>query len=212
MDARGDRGPVYRQSGLLGVSGISSDMRTLRALDRPEGGGGNRAVRLSHRARDRLPGRGAGRTRRAVFTAGIGENDPATRADVMDGCAWLGLEPDAARNEAGAGRISAERSRGLRLGSSDRRGADDRTAHDGRAEQSRNRTRRMIAPTAAVLAVRRLWRVVRHSPWRVMGVASSKPDTGLVAIGFGRTHVVSAFARYPSGDGLLVAAATDGPP
>ena len=42
-----------------------------------------------------------------VFTAGIGENDPATRAEVVAGCGWLGLQLDAAANAAGEGRISA---------------------------------------------------------------------------------------------------------
>ena len=43
-----------------------------------------------------------------VFTAGIGEHDPATRAEVAAGCGWLGLTLDAARNARGGGRISAD--------------------------------------------------------------------------------------------------------
>jgi acetate kinase len=42
-----------------------------------------------------------------VFTAGIGERDPATRAEVASGCGWLGLKLDSARNALGGGRISA---------------------------------------------------------------------------------------------------------
>jgi acetate kinase len=42
-----------------------------------------------------------------VFTAGIGEHDPATRAEVAAGCRWLGLKLDTARNRLGGGRISA---------------------------------------------------------------------------------------------------------
>ena len=53
-----------------------------------------------------------------VFTAGIGENDAATRAEVAAGCGWLGLELDAARNTAGDGRISAALARRSRPGSS----------------------------------------------------------------------------------------------
>ncbi len=45
------------------------------------------------------------------FTAGIGEHDAATRANVMKGCAWLGVAGDAARNAAGTGRISADGSK-----------------------------------------------------------------------------------------------------
>jgi acetate kinase len=47
-----------------------------------------------------------------VFTAGVGENDPATRAEIAEGCAWLGLALDEARNRRGGeGRIDAEGSR-----------------------------------------------------------------------------------------------------
>src|SRR5688572_32915746 len=42
-----------------------------------------------------------------VFTAGIGENDTATRAEVMAGLAWAGLALDEAANRAGGPRISA---------------------------------------------------------------------------------------------------------
>jgi acetate kinase len=42
-----------------------------------------------------------------VFTAGIGEHDPETRAEVAAGCGWLGLKLDTARNRLGGGRISA---------------------------------------------------------------------------------------------------------
>ena len=46
-----------------------------------------------------------------VFTAGIGENDAATRAEVAAGCHWLGLELDDALNQQAPGRISAAGSR-----------------------------------------------------------------------------------------------------
>ena len=61
MDAAAIEDLLYRRSGLLGVSGISSDMRTLRQSKAPASCRGDRAVRLSHRARDRLDGRGPGR-------------------------------------------------------------------------------------------------------------------------------------------------------
>ena len=44
-----------------------------------------------------------------VFTGGIGENDAATRAEVVSGCAWLGLTLDEAANRQAATRISARR-------------------------------------------------------------------------------------------------------
>ena len=46
-----------------------------------------------------------------VFTAGIGENDAATRAEIAAGCGWLGVTLDEDRNRDGNGRISADASR-----------------------------------------------------------------------------------------------------
>ena len=70
MDARRSRICSIAASGLLGVSGISSDMRTLRNPP-TRGGRGNRAVRLSHRARDRLLAAALGGLDALVFTAGL---------------------------------------------------------------------------------------------------------------------------------------------
>ncbi len=120
MDARGLEDLIYRKSGLLGVSGgISSDMRTLRASDAAERDGGDRTVRLPYRARDRLARRRHGRDRRLVFTAGIGENDAATRLEVMRGCAWLGVVPDEARNAIGTGPHQRRRLARRRVGHPD---------------------------------------------------------------------------------------------
>lgn len=108
MDARAIEDLIYRESGLLGVSGISSDMRTLRASDAPEAAEAvalfvYRIVREIGSMAAALGGMDA-----LVFTAGIGENDAATRAEVAAGCAWLGVAIDPARNAAGRGRISAD--------------------------------------------------------------------------------------------------------
>jgi acetate kinase len=46
-----------------------------------------------------------------IFTAGIGEHDAPTRAEVIAGCAWLGISLDEARNGSGKGRISTQASR-----------------------------------------------------------------------------------------------------
>jgi acetate kinase len=102
---------IYRKSGLLGVSGISPDMRTLRASPAPEAA---EAIALfMHRIVREIGSLSAalGGLDGLVFTAGIGENDPATRSEVADGCAWLGLKLDRERNAAGVGRISADSSR-----------------------------------------------------------------------------------------------------
>jgi acetate kinase len=46
-----------------------------------------------------------------IFTAGIGENDGATRAEVAEGCRWLGLELDQGLNGRAAPCISTAASR-----------------------------------------------------------------------------------------------------
>ena len=112
MDARGLEDLIYRKSGLLGVSGgVSSDMRTLRASDVA---GAKEAIDLFVHRIVRETGSLAaamGGIDGIVFTAGIGENDAATRLEVMRGCAWLGVVPDEARNAIGKDRISADASR-----------------------------------------------------------------------------------------------------
>jgi len=111
MDAREIENLVYRQSGLLGVSGISSDMRTLRASSNPAAAEAialftYRIVREIGSLTAALGGLDA-----LIFTGGIGENDAATRAEITDGCRWLGLELDEIRNKNRASRISTEMSR-----------------------------------------------------------------------------------------------------
>jgi acetate kinase len=110
MDARAIEDLIYRQSGLLGVSGISSDMRRLRATCSAAAA---EAIALFVYRIVREVGSLAaalGGLEALVFTAGIGENDPATRAEVAAGCRWLGLELDESRNAAGRGRISTDAS------------------------------------------------------------------------------------------------------
>ena len=64
MDARAIEKLIYQQSGLLGVSGISSDMRTLQESDDPARQGRDRPFRLPHRPRAGLARGGARRARR----------------------------------------------------------------------------------------------------------------------------------------------------
>ncbi len=111
MDARAIEDLIYRKSGLLGVSGISPDMRTLRASQDPAAAEAialfvYRIVREIGSLAAALGGLDG-----LVFTAGIGEHDAATRAEVAAGCQWLGLTLDSTRNHAGPGRISADASR-----------------------------------------------------------------------------------------------------
>ncbi|MGJ0509311.1 MAG: acetate/propionate family kinase [Methylocystis sp.] len=111
MGARELEDLIYRQSGLLGVSGLSSDMRTLRAADDPAA---KEAIALFvYRILREIGSLAAalGGLDALVFTAGIGENDAKTRAEVAAGCAWLGLELDEPANLRGDLTISAPDSR-----------------------------------------------------------------------------------------------------
>jgi acetate kinase len=115
MDARAIEKLIYSQSGLLGVSGISADMRTLRqSADARAREATDLFVYRICREIGSLAA-ALGGVDALVFTAGIGENDSVTRREVLAGCRWLGVEIDAARNDAGnhagTGRISADGSR-----------------------------------------------------------------------------------------------------
>jgi acetate kinase len=111
MDARAIEKLIYQQSGLLGVSGISSDMRTLLAADAPRA---KLAVDLFvYRIGGELGSLAAalGGLDAVVFTGGIGEKAAAIRARVCRDAAWLGVELDPAGNDKGGPRISTPASR-----------------------------------------------------------------------------------------------------
>lgn len=101
---------LTRQSGLLGVSGISNDMRELLASDAPAA---EEAVALyCHRA---IRETGAlltlmGGLDAVVFTGGIGENAAPIRQRIAAGLQWLGLELDEQANTENAQRIAADTS------------------------------------------------------------------------------------------------------
>jgi acetate kinase len=97
---------LYHESGLLGLSGISSDMRDLVASDAPAA-----ALALDvfvYRANRELGSLAAalGGLDALVFTAGIGENQAEVRARICRNAHWLGLELDAAANARHGPRIS----------------------------------------------------------------------------------------------------------
>lgn len=99
---------LYTQCGLLGVSGLSNDMRVLRsaASGNPDA---RQAIDLFVYRIVREIGSlvaALGGIDGLVFTAGIGENDDATRAEVIAGLAYLGIELDREANAAGGPRIS----------------------------------------------------------------------------------------------------------
>jgi acetate kinase len=107
MGARALEALLYKQSGLLGVSGLSSDMRVLLASDAPRP---RLAVELFvHRTVREIGSLAAelGGLDALVFTAGIGENADEIRRRVIEGCAWLGLSIDESANRARGPRISS---------------------------------------------------------------------------------------------------------
>ena len=111
MDARAIEKLLYQQSGLLGVSGVSSDMRTLLTSDEPRA---KFAVELFvYRIGRELGSLAAalGGLDALVFTAGIGEHAAAIRERVCCAAAWLGVELDLAANAAGGPRLSMAGSR-----------------------------------------------------------------------------------------------------
>jgi acetate kinase len=102
---------IYKESGLLGVSGISSDMRTLLESKDPRAA---EAVELFvYRITRELGSFAAalGGIDALVFTAGIGENAAPIRERVCRAAQWLGLEFDERANAARGPRISREGSR-----------------------------------------------------------------------------------------------------
>jgi acetate kinase len=111
MDARAIEKLVYQESGLLGVSGISSDMRALEASAEP---GAKEAIDLFvYRICRELGALTAvlGGLDAIVFTAGIGENSSLIRSRVLRDACWLGVELDPSANEAKKPRISTDASR-----------------------------------------------------------------------------------------------------
>ena len=98
---------INERSGLLGMSGLSSDMRTLLASADPAA---RNAVDLFvYRIGRELGSLAAalGGLDGLVFTGGIGERAAAIRARVCHDAQWLGITLDKAANEAGGPRISA---------------------------------------------------------------------------------------------------------
>jgi acetate kinase len=106
MDLRALERLLYDGAGLLGVSGVSGDVRTLLASHAPR-------ARLAldlfvHRIGRELGSLAAalGGLDAIVFTAGIGEHAAEIRARVCRGAQWLGVELDPAANAAGGPRVS----------------------------------------------------------------------------------------------------------
>jgi len=110
MNARAIEKLIYQESGLLGVSGISSDMRVLLASDDPRA---KAAIDLFVYQIGRALGSLAaalGGVDAIVFTAGIGENSAYLRERVCKDAAWLDVALDADANARADGSIGARTS------------------------------------------------------------------------------------------------------
>jgi acetate kinase len=97
---------LYQRSGLLGVSGVSNDMRVLLASALPAA---REAIDLFVYRIGRELGSlvaALGGLDALVFTGGIGEHSPQIRARVCQDATWTGIRLDAGANEAGGPRIS----------------------------------------------------------------------------------------------------------
>jgi acetate kinase len=111
MNARSLEQLLYEQSGLLGVSGISSDMREL--LSSSDACAAEALDLFVYRIKRELGSLAAalGGLDALVFTGGIGENAVSIRARVCRDASWLGLELDEAANARGGPCISRPGSR-----------------------------------------------------------------------------------------------------
>lgn len=105
---------LHKKSGLLGISGLSSDFREVEAAAQD----GHRRARLAldvyaYRVRAMIGALAVtlGGIDALVFTGGIGEHAPEVRARVCQGADWLGLAFDEASNAAGGPRLSTPDSR-----------------------------------------------------------------------------------------------------
>jgi len=102
---------LYKQSGLLGISGISNDMRDLLSRSEPE-------ARLAvdyfvYRAAKEIGALAAvlSGIDGLVFTAGIGHNSPEIRRRICEASSWLGVELDVQANASGGPRVSTPQSK-----------------------------------------------------------------------------------------------------
>jgi acetate kinase len=110
MDAGRIAQLLYRESGLLGLSGLSGDMRELLASTEPAA---REAIDyFVEHARRELAGMVAALQGidTLVFTGGIGEHAGEIRQRIVEGCGWIGLRLDRRANNEGQERISSQHS------------------------------------------------------------------------------------------------------
>jgi acetate kinase len=111
LSAKEVEGILYKKSGLIGISGVSNDMRELLASADP-----NAALAVDYFVYQAAKSIGAlaavlGGIDGLVFTAGIGENSPEIRRRISTASAWLGIQFDEDANGRGDSQISKPGSR-----------------------------------------------------------------------------------------------------
>src|SRR5437773_7399139 len=101
---------IHHESGLLGVSAISSDMRDLLAREASDIRAAEAVALFCYQTKKWIGSFAAalGGLDTLVFAGGIGENSPSIRAQICQGLGFLGIELDAARNDENAPVISAQ--------------------------------------------------------------------------------------------------------
>jgi acetate kinase len=99
---------LYKHSGLLGISGVSNDVRELLASDDPLAA--EAIDYFVYRVIKEIGGLVSvtGGLDALIFTAGIGENSPVIRELVCAGLGWLGIHISAELNKGGSGCITPE--------------------------------------------------------------------------------------------------------
>ena len=106
LDAKSVETMLYKKAGLLGISGISNDMRDL--IDNADPSARLAVDFFVYRVTKEIGALAAvlGGIDGLVFTAGIGERSAEIRRRICDACAWLGLEIDPGANERHTPRLS----------------------------------------------------------------------------------------------------------
>ena len=128
---------LYKESGLLGISGISNDMRDL--LDNPDPAARLAVDYFVYQAAKQVGALAAvlGGVDALVFTAGIGEHSAEIRRRICEASAWLGVTLDPAANARAWTEDFRRDQPRVGLGGSNQRRTDDRPAHGRPARPDR---------------------------------------------------------------------------
>ncbi len=113
MDRKQVHALITQKSGLLGVSGFSSDMQELLHREDRDSAAAEAVELFCYRARKHAAALTAalGGLDTLVFTGGIGENSPAIRSRICRGLEFLGVDIEAARNQENSEVVSSDGSR-----------------------------------------------------------------------------------------------------